>query len=162
MAELNVITAMTSKRVIGKGGKIPWKIPEEMKLFKDITMGNAVIMGKNTWFSLPEKFRPLPGRANIIVSGSILGQNGATVCKNIEEALMFADKLGVKVFCIGGAQLYSTMLGGADVLHVSWIKKDYDGDAYFPEINFSEWKESEVKDYPEFTYKRYVRVKVRN
>jgi len=153
----HLIVAMTQNRVIGNAGTIPWKIKEDMKLFKEKTTGNTVLMGKNTWNSLPTEFRPLPNRNNIIVSTSLEEQNGAIVCKTIEEGITEAKKLGKEIYCIGGGQIYSAMLPFANVLDISWVKKEYSGDTKFPEINLNEWKETEKKEFTEFVYKKYER-----
>ena len=154
---VSIIVAMTEDRVIGNGGRIPWRITEDMALFKMLTTNNIVIMGRTTWQSLPDRFRPLPDRVNIIVSGTLPDQQGATVCKDVGSALGEAKKHTGQVFCIGGAQLYKAMLPLADVLHISWVKKKYEGDAYFPEVDFSMWDEIESREFEEFTYKKYVR-----
>ena len=153
----HIIVAMTKDRVIGKNGTLPWHIHDDAKLFKDLTSDNTVIMGRNTWLSLPDKYKPLPNRVNIIVSSTLPGQKGAIVCKTIEEAFEVARGYGNDVFCIGGAQLYAAMLPLADALHISWIKGSYDGDTYFPKIDFSLWEEQEAKDFDGFTYRRYAR-----
>ena len=113
-------------------------------------------MGKNTWLSLSDKYRPLPRRTNIIVSGTLQEQKGAIVCKSVEEALKVARIYGDDVFCIGGAQLYEAMLPLADVLHISWVKISYDGDTYFPKVDLDLWEEKETKDFDGFTYREYV------
>jgi dihydrofolate reductase len=155
---INIIVAMTKERVIGKDGAEPWgNIREDMKLFRDLTTNNIVIMGRKTWLSIPQRFRPLPDRTNIVVSGTLGAQSGAIVCKTLDKALEIASNRGKEIYCIGGGQLYSAMMPLARVLHISWIKKDYEGDTNFPEINFADWKEEETKEFEEFTYKRYTR-----
>ncbi len=155
---LSIIVAMTKNRVIGKQGRIPWHIKEDMELFRRLTLGSTVIMGRNTWESLPERFRPLPQRVNIIVSTTLSVQEGAVVCKSVEKALEVAKSHGLDVYCIGGAQLYRSMLLLADTMHISLIKEDFDGDTYFPEIDFSKWQEAYSEDFPQFIYKKYKRV----
>jgi dihydrofolate reductase len=154
---MHIIVAMTKERVIGKDGSLPWKIAEDMKLFRETTANKTVIMGKKTWFSLPQEHRPLPDRVNIIVSSTLPEQNGAMVCRTVQEAVDAARKQGEEVYCIGGAQLYAAMLPMAQLLHISWVKKSYGGDTYFPKIDFSLWKVRETKEFDEFTYKMYVR-----
>jgi dihydrofolate reductase len=156
--DIHIITAMTKNRVIGKDNSLPWKISEDSKLFKELTTGKTIIMGKNTWYSLPERLRPLPGRINIVVGH--ISQTGGNVATffSIDEALAYAEKLGNDVYFIGGEKIYDAALSKADYLHISWIKKDYDGNKYFPEIDFSEWVEIENKEYNEFTYKVYKRI----
>ncbi len=155
--KIHIIVAMTKDRVIGKRGALPWHIHEDAKLFRELTTSNTVIMGKNTWLSLPDKYRPLPQRANIIVSGTLPEQKGAVVCKSVEEALEIARGYDKDLFCIGGAQLYATLLPFADELHISWVKGSYDGDTYFPEVDMSQWDEKETKDFEGFVYKSYAR-----
>ncbi len=156
--KLQIIVAMTQKRVIGKNGSLPWHLKDDMKVFKEKTTGQTVVMGKNTWLSLPEKFRPLPNRNNLVLSTTLSETSGAIVCKSVEEALEKAEKLGKEVFCIGGARLYETLLSQAQVLHISWVKENFEGDTYFPEINFKEWSEVESKEFDDFVYKKYVRI----
>lgn len=157
--KIHIIVAMTKNFVIGNKGSIPWKIKEDMQLFKEKTTGQSVIMGKNTWLSLPEKFRPLPNRNNIIVSTTLEKQKGAIVCKTIEEAIEQGKKFGKEIYCIGGGQIYGTMLNCADTLNISWIKKEYEGETKFPKINFEEWNCTEEKEFEEFIYKKYERKK---
>ncbi len=154
---LDIIVAMTKDRVIGKNGRIPWHIKEDMALFKELTTNNVVIMGRTTWQSLPDRYRPLPDRINIVVSSTLSSQDGATVCDDIDEAMKVAKTHERGIFCIGGAQLYKAMLPLADMLHVSCVNKHYDGDAYFPEVDFSKWREVESKTFDEFTYRKYVK-----
>jgi len=149
---------MTKDRIIGKDGSIPWKITEDMALFRELTIGSTVIMGRKTWISIPERNRPLSRRVNIIVSSTLPEQKGAIVCKSVEESFEVARSYDNDVFCIGGAKLYAAMLPFADELHISWVKDSYEGDTRFPRVNFSQWKEQETKDFEEFTYKRYVRL----
>ncbi len=154
---INIIVAMTKDRVIGVHGELPWQIADDMRLFRSLTEGSTVIMGKTTWLSIPDKFRPLPGRANIIVSTTLEKQPGAKVCRSVDEALREARKNSNEIYCMGGARLYAAMLPLADTMYISWVKEDYDGDAYFPEVNFKEWKEEEAKDFADFVFRKYSR-----
>lgn len=155
---ISIIMAMTRDRVIGEGGMIPWHIADDMRLFKAITTGGTVIMGKTTWLSLPEQFRPLPGRANIIVSTTLADQTGAKVCRSVDDAVREAKKNSNEIYCMGGGKLYASMLPMADMIYLSLVKRDYDGDTYFPEIDLSKWKEVDSKDYPDFVFKKYSRI----
>ncbi|MEM0200899.1 MAG: dihydrofolate reductase [Candidatus Micrarchaeaceae archaeon] len=155
--ELNIIVAMSINRVIGKDNKVPWKIKDDMLLFKGLTTNKTVIMGKNTWLSLPVSLRPLQDRNNIIVSKTLPEQNGAFLCRSIEDALELSKRFNVDVFCIGGAKLYIQMLPITQVLHISLVKSIYEGDTYFPEINYDEWILKNKTDFEEFTYNRYER-----
>ena len=148
---------MTSDRVIGRGNEIPWHIRDDLKLFKQITSGNIVIMGRNTWESIPPASRPLQGRTNIIVSTTLQAQHAAIVCRSVYDALNEAEKHDGMVFCVGGAQLYAEMIEIAETMHISWVKKAYEGDKIFPEIDAKVWEVMTSVDYPEFTYRKYVR-----
>jgi dihydrofolate reductase len=159
---INIIVAMTKNKLIGKDGKLPWNIKEDMKLFKEKTVGKTVIMGKNTWLSIPKKFRPLPNRNNIVLSRTLEKAEGAIVCKSIDNVIKIAENFGKEIFCIGGARLYKEMLPIADKLHISWIKKNYKGDTYFQKIEFDNWEQVEEIEFEEFIYKKYKRKNKKN
>jgi len=149
-----IVVAMTKDQVIGLNGKMPWHISDDLKLFKKITLGGTVIMGRTTFESIG---KPLPGRNNIVVSATVKEIPGSTVCQDFEEAVKKAEALGSKIFFIGGASIYKQALHLADALHVSWIKQDYAGDTRFPEFDPSGWQEIERNEYPEFTHIKYRR-----
>jgi dihydrofolate reductase len=156
---ITIIVAMTKDMVIGQNGEVPWHIADDMKLFKSLTEGNTVIMGKTTWLSIPEQFRPLPGRANIVVSTTLEQQPDAKVCKSVDDAVKEAKKSTKEIYCIGGAKLYAAMLPLADTMYISWVKEAYDGDTYFPNMDFKEWKEERSREFPDFVLKKYSRIK---
>ncbi len=127
--------------VIGAGGDIPWRVPEDFARFKRITAGHPVVMGRLTWESLPK--RPLPGRTNIVISsrGPYGVQDAEAVpAATIGEALEIAAKApgGDEIWVMGGSQIYSETLPIADVLEVSEINKEVEGDVFAPEIG-PEW-----------------------
>ena len=135
-----LIAAVARNGVIGKDNTLLWKLPEDMAFFKRTTMGNPVIMGRKTWDSIPPRFRPLPGRANIVVTRQKAWQaDGALVAHDFEQALELAlesvasNPHGLRAFVIGGAELYALALPHADELVLTEIDRDYDGDARFPE-----------------------------
>lgn len=137
MQRIAMIAAMgTRTRAIGKNNDLLWHIPEDAKHFKDITMGHPVIMGRRTWESIPEKFRPLPGRANIVVSrdGSYQAKD-ATVVTSLDAALAAAASTvgSDEIFIVGGGQLYTEALPRADRLYLTLIDDDAEGDTFFPE-----------------------------
>ena len=156
-----IIVAMTFDRVIGKGNSLPWHIPEDFELFKKITSGNTVVMGRKTYNSIGH---PLPGRDNIIVSSSMnakevsvmRGNKKLVVCKALEEALDCASK-HKKVFFIGGAKIYEQALMISDEMYISWVKKNYVGDVYFPKVNFNEWECDSISNYEDFSQMHYRR-----
>lgn len=134
-----LIAAMTLNRVIGKDGKLPWNIPEELAWFKARTLGHTVIMGRKTWESLPEKSRPLPTRWNIVVTSQPNYQaDGAIVARSLTHALDMAQP-GTSVFVIGGASLYHQALPMADAVLISLVHQLVEGDTYFPKLEDGEW-----------------------
>lgn len=144
---ISIIAAMTKNRVIGRNNRLPWHLSDDLKNFKKLTVGNTVIMGRKTFESIG---KPLPDRNNIVISSSMPPAENIIVAKTIEEALQKAESFNREIFIIGGASVYVQSLPFADRLYLSFIKKDYDGDAYFPEFNMKEWKIENKKDFPDF------------
>ncbi len=139
---LHLIYARARNNVIGKNGDLPWHLPEDLAHFKRTTLGQPVVMGRVTWESIPEKFRPLPGRRNVVVSRQTdYPAPGATVVQSLETAMtLFApDEV---VWLIGGAQLYAQGLPLAAQVVVTEIDADFEGDAHAPLLN-GEWHEAE-------------------
>ncbi len=138
---LEIVVAMARNGVIGREGRLPWRLPEDLKRFKELTLGHAVLMGRKTWESLPEKYRPLPGRHNLIVTrqddyhavGSV--DSPVTVCFSIEEATAKAG--GARVFVIGGAEIYAQAWGRAQKLHLTLVDADIDGDT---KLHTKDWQ----------------------
>ncbi len=149
-----IIVAMTRNRVIGLNGKMPWHISDDLKLFKRLTLGGTVIMGRTTFESIG---KTLPGRNNIVVSATVKEIPGATVCQDFEKAVKKAEGLERDIFFIGGASIYKQALSLADAMHVSWVKQEYAGDTRFPEFDLALWQEIENNEYPEFTHILYRR-----
>ncbi len=136
--KLGLIWAEANAGAIGRDGVMPWHLPEDLAHFRDTTLGDPVIMGRNTWLSLPEKFRPLPGRMNIVVSRNAdLQCDGAYVADSIEAALRVAEATQpVTAWVIGGGQFYAQALPFADELVVTRIHLDVpDADTFAPQID---------------------------
>ena len=139
---LGLIWAQTPAGVIGNGGVIPWRLPEDMAHFRAVTDGHPVIMGRATWVSLPERFRPLPGRLNIVLSRDpAFVAPGAHVAPSLEAALALAhdDSTGGDVWVMGGAAVYAAALPLADRLVVTEVDLDAAGDAFAPLLDPGEW-----------------------
>ena len=137
---LKIILARARNGTIGQNNSLPWHLPEDLAHFKTTTMGSPVIMGRKTWESIPEKFRPLPGRMNFIISNSFsIDSKDAKVVKNIDEALriMGRDK---DLWVIGGAQVYAQCMGLASQAVITEIEADFEGDALAPIFDES-WTE---------------------
>jgi len=134
-----MIAAMTDARVIGIENRLPWKLPNDMKWFRQHTLGKPIIMGRKTFESFGSK--PLPDRTNIIITRDKSYQaDGSLVVHSIEEALQVAGDVE-EVMIIGGANFYEQMLPRADRLYLTFVHADIQGDAWFPEIDFSQWRE---------------------
>ncbi len=143
---VSLIWAMTDERVIGIKNTLPWKLPADMKWFRQNTLGKPIIMGRKTFESFGAK--PLPQRLNIIVSsdGSYQAQ-GAIVAQSMEAALQAAND-AEEVMIIGGASLYEQTLPLAQRLYMTTVHADVEGDAWFPEFNLSEWDEIQRLEHP--------------
>ena len=139
------VVAMDRNRVIGRDNALPWKLPDDMAYFKRVTMGHAVIMGRRTWESIG---KPLPGRRNIVVTRNRAYEApGCTVVGSLDEAFRAAE--GETEACIiGGTSLFEEALPEADVLHLTEVEAEVEGDTWFPEFDRSEWIEHEVLRHP--------------
>lgn len=138
---ISFVVAMDENGVIGVNGRIPWRLPDDMKWFRDVTMGKPVIMGRKTYESIPAKFRPLPGRHNIVVTRQPdYTAPGATVVHGIAEALRAAGDVD-EIIVGGGGELYRLLLPQADRLYLTLVEGQFHGDAFFPSIDLAEWEE---------------------
>ena len=138
MIHISMIVAMAVNRVIGKGGDIPWKIPGEQKLFKKITLGHCIIMGRKTYESIQQ---PLPQRTNIVITrqGSYEAP-GCRVVGSLQAAIDACPADEEEVFICGGGQLYHEALPQADRLYLSILPRVVEGDTYFPEFSVDDFK----------------------
>ena len=129
--ELTLIAAASTNNVIGFNNKLIWNIPSDLKRFKELTLGHSVIMGRKTFESLPN---PLPKRRNIIVTkNKDYSRNGIEVTSNIEDAIDLC-KSDSQPFIIGGGEIYSQTIEIVDKIELTRVYKDYQGDAFFPDI----------------------------
>ena len=129
---LSIVAAVARNGVIGREGGIPWHIPEDMARFRALTTGHPVVMGRKTWDSLPDRFRPLPGRRNVVVTRNpVWTADGAEPAASLDTALELLDDPET-VFVIGGASLYDQALPLADDLELTEVDLEPEGDAFFP------------------------------
>lgn len=136
-----MIAAMTEDRVIGIENTLPWKLPNDMKWFRQNTLGKPIVMGRKTFESFGAK--PLPGRTNIIITRDQSYQaEDSIVVYSIEEALKTAGDVD-EVMIIGGASFYEQMLPKSDRLYLTFVEADLEGDAWFPELDLNDWNEVE-------------------
>ena len=137
---LYLVAAVARNGVIGAKGKLPWHLPEDLRHFRKLTLGHAVIMGRRTWDSLPHA---LPGRENIVVTRSANSDiEGASVANSVEAAIAMCAGEPV-AFVIGGAGIFAETLPLASGLVLTEIDRDYEGDVYFPRWDRSAWKETQ-------------------
>ena len=149
MPEIVIIAAVAKNRVIGRDNQLIWNIPEDMAHFKALTLGHTVLMGRKTWESLPPRFRPLPGRRNIVISRQAnYSAPGAEVTDSLENGLKLASTIEPAVdpmattliFIIGGEQIYTQAMARADRLEITEVDLEPEGDAWFSEISAVDWK----------------------
>ena len=139
--KIGLVFARARNGVIGKDGVMPWHLPEDLAHFKQLTMGAPVIMGRKTWDSIPPRFRPLPGRTNIVVSRQAgFDAPGATTVPSLEAALQLCEGQP-QAWIIGGAQVYAQAVDIADTAEVTEIDAEYEGDAFAPELD-ARWHET--------------------
>lgn len=154
-----LVAALAANRIIGANGALPWRLPEDMRFFKQITLGHPVIMGRRTWESLKG---PLPGRENIVVTRTRgYDAPGAAVASSLDAALALCAGEPV-VFVIGGSRLFGEALPLATGLVLTEIHKDFPGDTWFPAYDRSQWREAQreahtAADGMRFDFVRYER-----
>ncbi|MBC8487838.1 MAG: dihydrofolate reductase [Bacteroidetes bacterium] len=138
MTNISIIVAVAKNNAIGKDNKLLWHLSEDLKRFKKLTSGHYVVMGKNTYFSLPK--RPLPNRTNVVIT-DIPGEqiDNCIMAYSIEDAIskMDAEK---ENFIIGGASVYRQLLPHVNKLYITWVHKSFEADTFFPDVDEKEWK----------------------
>ena len=140
-APLAMVVAIGDNGAIGKDGKVPWRIPEDLKHFKNVTMGHAIIMGRKTW---DEVGRPLPGRRNLVVSRKPgLTLEGAEVFPTVEAAITAARSTDAEPHIIGGSQIYEAAMPLATRIHLTEVHRNVEADTFFPPFDRSVWREVE-------------------
>jgi len=162
--DLTIIAALSENFVIGKNGEIPWYIPEDLQRFRRLTLRQRVIMGMRTFESLSEKFRPLPRRENIVLTTNpYYSHCKVVVTHSIEGTLEYCrneDKVKEN-FIIGGEKIFRAFLPYATKMELTLVKGHYEGDAFFPEVNWNEWNEVMREDKRnkncEYSFVSYVR-----
>ena len=153
MPALALIAAVARNGVIGVDGRLPWRLPEDLRRFRALTTGHSIIMGRRTWQSIGGA---LPRRQNIVVTRDrTFAADGAEVVHSLDAALARVA-YPPPAFCIGGGELYRTALSVADTVHLTEIARDFDGDATFPRLDPREWRETKreprVDDAHDFDY----------
>ena len=149
--EITLIAAASENNVLGKDNQLIWHLPEDLKRFKRLTTGHAIIMGRKTFESLP---KALPNRHNIVVTrNQNYSKEGVTVCHSLEAAIECA-KNDDQPFVIGGGQVYEQAIELSDVIELTKIHAQFEGDVFFPEIDLKKWsvEKEERMSHPDFEY----------
>ncbi len=142
--KISLVAAVSANNVIGSKGQLPWYLPEDLRNFKRLTMDKPILMGRKTFDSLA---RALPGRTNIVITRNPnYHPEGCKVFLNIHEALETVSDC-TELMVIGGASFYEQMLPLADTLYLTIIKENFNGDAFFPTFDLSEWTEHFKQDF---------------
>lgn len=150
---LSAIVAMSSNRVIGRNGTLPWHFPEDLKFFKRTTLGHPILMGRATFDSIG---RPLPGRQNIVLSSTLPPTEGITIIRDLAD-LPAVCTVTDKVFVIGGARLYEALLPQCSELFLTYINEPHEGDVFLPPFEHLFDLADTDPATPPLEFRRYVR-----
>ena len=142
----SIIVAIANKNIIGGDNKLLWHISEDLKRFKSITTGHTIVMGRKTFESFP---KPLPNRHHVVLTRDKnykVDSDQVTVINDIEIVMKTYENSGSEIFIIGGGEIYNLFLPYCNKLYLTKIKEDFEGDTYFPEINYNEWTITESSE----------------
>ncbi len=145
-----MVVAAATNNAIGLDGKLLWNLPKDMDFFRNITLGHHVLMGRKSWDALPDKFRPLPGRTNIVVTRQPnFNPEGCKVVGSIEEGVKFAKDNGEKeLMIIGGGDIYQQALKQTDTIYLTRVHHSFpEADAFFPELDMNEWRQTNMEKH---------------
>jgi dihydrofolate reductase len=163
--EIIIIAAMAENRVIGKNNALPWRLKADMIHFKELTSGYPCVMGRRTWESLPK--RPLPGRLNVIVTRTLDTPAFADTpmvkaLPSLAAAIEYCAKMQPaaaegKIFICGGESMYRESLPLAHKIELTVLRQNYEGDAFFPEIDLTQWKQTKQEDFDTYSFISYTK-----
>jgi dihydrofolate reductase len=140
---ITLVVAMARNGVIGRDGALPWRLPDDLRRFKALTMGKPILMGRRTWESIG---RPLPGRSNLVMTRDpSFRAEGAIVVHSLDEALALAQD---ELMVIGGAEIYALAIPHADRVHLTAVAADVEGDARLPAFDAGAWRETAREHHP--------------
>ncbi|WP_404442232.1 dihydrofolate reductase [Sutcliffiella horikoshii] len=158
---ISIIVAVDKNNLIGKNNDLPWRIPADLAYFKEITLGNTIVMGRKTYESIG---KPLPKRRNIILSRNDFQAEGCETLHSLDEVKTLNED-GKELFIIGGAHIFREAIPIADLLYVTFINEEFEGDTYFPEVNDQDWElisnEKGIKDAKnpyDYYFRKYKKV----
>lgn len=150
-----IVAAVGRNGVIGVNGRLPWRIPLDLAHFKDLTMGQSLVMGRATFESIG---RPLPGRSTIVLTRSVdWSHEGVEVAGSLDDGLAIAAARGDNAYLAGGAEVYRAGLERADRLELTEVDAEPDGDTFFPQVEWSQWHEVARTSHPGFAFVTYER-----
>ena len=151
-----IVAAVARNGVIGVDGRLPWRIPDDLARFKHLTMGHALVMGRETFESIG---RPLPGRSTIVLTRRPdWSHDGVETAGSLEAAVEMATGRGEDVFVAGGAEVYRAALVVADRMELTEVDAEPEGDTFFPDVDWSQWRETKREPHEGFTFVSYERV----
>jgi dihydrofolate reductase len=154
---VTIVAAVARNGVIGVDGGLPWHLPDDLRRFKSLTMGHVLVMGRRTYESIG---RPLPGRTTVVVTrnaGWDPGSEDVLVATGLDEAIGAAKAIDDEVFVVGGAQVYADALPLADLLELTLVDDEPDGDTIFPPVEWGDWDELRRDDGDGVAYVTYER-----
>lgn len=159
--DLKLVAAIDRNNGIGKrSGELLFHIPEDMKRFRTLTMGNTVIVGRKTLETFPDK-KPLPNRKTIVLSRQRPEDNGAVYCRNISELVAVIEELKGDIFVIGGGEVYRQLIGFCDTLYITRVDADGNGEVFLDELDktwvIKEISEKKVHNSLEFWFEMYTK-----
>ena len=166
--QITIIVAASENNAIGKDNRLIWRLPIDMKFFKDKTVGHCVVTGRKNYESIPDKFRPLPERTNIVVTRSKnYHAPGALVVHSLEEAIVKAKELNEVELCIiGGGEIYREALKFTDIIWLTRVHHEFEAHTFFPVLDAKEWQISWQEKHPSeekhafaYTFLKYERIK---
>ena len=157
MKNISLIVAISENQVIGKNNKLAWNLPDDMNYFSSITSGHSVIMGRKNWESIPNKYRPLPNRRNIVVTrNKNYKAEKAEIVGSIEKAIKISrNNSDEEIFIIGGGEIYKDSFKFIDKLYITEIKSKIEGNTYFPNWDRNEWTEISRINHPSDKIHKY-------
>lgn len=160
---ISLIVAVAKNGVIGLNGDLPWKLPRDLKFFSDTTRGHHVLTGRKNYESIPRKFRPLPGRTNLVITRNPdFAEDGIFVFDSIDQAIEFARKQNEQeLFIIGGGQIYRQCIDMATRIYLTQVEAEIEGDTHFPMLDEKIWSRKLLLEQPQddvhnFAFKTYV------
>jgi dihydrofolate reductase len=154
---ITIVAAVARNGVIGVDGGLPWRLPDDLRRFKELTLGHVLVMGRSTYESIG---RPLPERTTFVVTRNPewdAGSEEVRVAGSVEDAIEAAAAIDPEVFVVGGAQVYAAALPRADRLELTWVDAEPDGDTRFPEVDWDAWREVRREDADGAVYATYAR-----